>query len=366
MAGYAPGTGPYEEAVDRRARHSLTRRQNMVDLFMGLGQIGQALGQARRAREAEADRGVEAQMLGRVYSEPVEAQPSSVPAYQQMPQVLGGGVAGAGNNYVEMPQERQAPDMLQEEILGAGGAAPSFWQNLANTFSFGSRGGRLSPEAQMRLLEARRGLRGDAARTAASGREESRRDAELELKREELGVRRGEAGAKAYERQQADDISRLDYATNKHLDAQNRMGSINTAITRARAGTLTAKDFLENEVFKGQIDSNPVFAQAMAAAEGAGVSPEAKARAFNDLANELEALKGQQALTYEATKPAAQANLEEMNAAAARRMGRPYNESEFEAHWRARNGAGSRTLSVAEEDAMAAEYERHLRKVGGN
>ena len=366
MAGYAPGTGAYEDEGTRRHNKALTRSTNLRDLFMGLGAIAQQMGAARRAREAEADQQVEADMLGKVYSEDAGGGPqpsASNPAYEPMNYGVGGGDAG---NMVEMPQEqRQAPG-VREEILGARSGPASTFTNLANSFTLGSRPGRLSPQAQMRLLETQRGLSRDRSEAGYRSRQESRADRGLDIEQEKLGVQRETAGYEAGNKQRDKDVDILRDISNKHLAAPKIGDYARRAAVLARTGGLTFDMFAKDEFTRSVAESNPEIERALIRAQAAGVTPEERVKINAGIADMLEQAAYRADGVYDATKQEADVYLDVAREAANRlRPGyasqpataAPVNEEEFAAEWKRKRGI-DRPLTPEEADEVIAEIDK--------
>lgn len=367
MAGYAPGTGAYEDEGTRRHNKALTRSTNLRDLFMGLGAIAQQMGAARRAREAEADQQVEADMLGKVYSEDAGGGPqpsASNPAYEPMNYGVGGGDAG---NMVEMPQEqRQAPG-VREEILGARSGPASTFTNLANSFTLGSRPGRLSPQAQMRLLETQRGLSRDKSEAGYRSRQEGRADRGLDIQEGEVVARQESARADAAWKQRQDDTNRLEFMSREHLKASKIGDTVRQAAARARTGSLTTNDFIGDEMMMEAANSNPQIKAGLDKAGAAGVTPAERVRLYNKVADMLEQAAMRQDSVYEATKGSAEAYLQGVAKPAAERIfpgstsgaapaaAPAMDETSFESEWKRKNGI-DRPLTPEEEDRLYADY----------
>ena len=371
MAGYAPGTGAYEDEGTRRHNKALTRSTNLRDLFMGLGAIAQQMGAARRAREAEADQQVEADMLGKVYSEDAGGgpQPSATnPAYERMPQVLGGGEAV--NNYVELPQERQAPG-VREEILGARSGPASTFTNLANTFTLGARPGRLSPQAQMRLLETQRGLSRDRSEAGYRSRQEGRADRGLDIEQEKLGVQREAAGYDAANKQRDDDLDRLHQAAMMHINAGRAAPGLRKGADLARSGKLTVNDFINDELMQKAAESNPEIKAGIQRAGDAKLSVEERAKIYKSVGEMLDRAADAQESIWTATKAPAEAWLRGGAYPAAERIypgstSQPlvdaptkpvFNEEEYAAEWKRKRGI-DRPLTPEEADQVIAEIDK--------
>ncbi|MBM3276066.1 MAG: hypothetical protein FJZ00_13015, partial [Candidatus Sericytochromatia bacterium] len=102
MPKYAPGTDAYDEGRERRFRREATRRQNISDLLIGGGQIMQALGAARRAREERAANDLYAQRIEQLMSggasgpAPSSVKPPNAP--------WAGQSIGGGEDMVSIPQ----------------------------------------------------------------------------------------------------------------------------------------------------------------------------------------------------------------------------------------------------------------------
>lgn len=366
MAGYAPGTGAYEDEGTRRHNKALTRSTNLRDLFMGLGAIAQQMGAARRAREAEADQQVEADMLGKVYSEDAGGGPqpsASNPAYEPMNYGVGGGDAG---NMVEMPQEqRQAPG-VREEILGARSGPASTFTNLANSFTLGSRPGRLSPQAQMRLLETQRGLSRDRSEAGYRSRQEGRADRGLDIEEEKLGVQRDVAGYESGMKRRDRDVEILKDISNKHLAAQKVGDTARKAAELARTGKLTINDFISDEYMKEAGKSNPEIEAGIRRAGVAGVTPDERAR-INERVSKLlleaayradgvyEATKGPAEAYLSAARESAERVLPGSTSGAAPAAAPAMDETSFESEWKRKNGI-DRPLTPEEEDRLYADY----------
>ncbi len=368
MAGYAPGVGAYEDEGQRRANHQMTRNVNIRDLFMGLGMIGQQLGAARRMREAEADQQAESQMLGRVYQEDAAGGPqpaASNPAYGQMSYGIGSGQAG--NNMVEMPAEARMAPGAQEQILAGGGGPASALTNLANSFTFGTRAGRLSPQAQQRLLETQRGLRNDRATMARGSREDARRDEELALKRAEIDVKREEAAGKFGRTSYEDDVKNVESGAKIHIAAMNKAGTLRDLAMRARSGRLTTEDFIGNEVLKQAAESNPTYKTALDEANEAGITPKQRVERMNKLGDLIDAAAEQQLSFAEATKAPAEAYRRIMEESANRLypggvgnggQAAPSDEAAFEQAWLRKNNKTPDTLTEDDLRRMAIEYDQ--------